>query len=243
MVSLKKVTFFFFFLFAFSQPAEAQNVRQRVTEADSLFRIHSFRKAAAVYEDALASSPRISPAIYLKLAFLCEQRKDWLKEQYYLNLYYEQVPDERVLQRMNEIARTQNWKGYELDDFNLLVLLFKQYSGYLIGVLLLLGAYVFVVLLSKRVKKQYIPFRHKAIFFFYWLGVALLVNLPGRYRQVIIRKPDTILRPDPSGGALPTEVVREGHRLKVLGKSDIWYQVLWDNRLAYVKSADVWVVR
>ncbi|MBO9641166.1 MAG: tetratricopeptide repeat protein [Siphonobacter aquaeclarae] len=241
MASLKKVTFFFFFLSIFVQSADAQNVR--LAEADSLFRSHSFRKATAAYEEVLARTPRIAPAIYLKLAFLHEQRKDWLKEQYYLNLYYEQVPDERVLQRMNEIARTQNWKGYELDDFNLLVLLFKQYSGYLIGVLLVLGTYVFIVLLSKRVKKQYIPFRHKAIFFFYWLGVALLVNLPGRYRQVIIRNPDTILRQDPSGGALPTEVVTEGHRLKVLGKSDIWYQVLWDNRLAYVKAADVWVVR
>ncbi|PMD99072.1 hypothetical protein BWI97_01265 [Siphonobacter sp. BAB-5405] len=243
MLRLKNLQLSIFFFFASLQLSAAQNVAPRLIHADSLFEIHSFRKATRAYEQILKTSPRISPAIYLKLAYLYEQKKDWLQVQYYLNLYYEQIPDERVLRKMNEIARDQGWKGYELDDFNLLILLFKQYSGYLIGLFLVIGVYVFAVLLSKRVKHQYIPFRHKMIFFFYWAGVALLVNLPGRYRQAIIRKEGSILRSDPSAAAPPTEIVKEGHRLKVVGKSDIWYQVLWENQLVYVKSSDVWIVR
>ncbi|MDQ1089048.1 MULTISPECIES: SH3 domain-containing protein [unclassified Siphonobacter] len=223
--------------------AVAQNVTAKIQQADSLFKIHNFSKATLAYEDVLKVSNRISPAIFLKLAYLYEQKKDWLHVQYYLNLYYEQIPDERVLRKMNEIARDQGWKGYELDDFNLLVLLFKQYSGYLIGLLLSVGLYVFIILLIKRIKHQYIAFRYKALFFLYWLAITLLVNLPGRYRQVIIRKQNSILRSDPSAAAPPTEMVKEGHRLKVVGKSDIWYQVLWENQLVYVKSADVWIVR
>ncbi|MFT4031231.1 MAG: hypothetical protein QM669_02320 [Siphonobacter sp.] len=208
-----------------------------------MFRIHSLTKANALYEKVLATNPRISPTVYMKMAYLADQRKDWLTEQYFLNLFYEQIPDERVVRRLNELAKDQGWKGYELDDFNLLVLLFKQYSGYLIAILLLLGLYIFIVLIFKRAKHQYVAFRHKLLFFFYWAGICLLVNLPGRYRQVIIRQPDTILRHEPSAAAAPAEIVKEGHRLQVLGKSDIWYQVLWDNQLLYVKSNDVWVVR
>lgn len=243
MLRVKILQFLYLFFVLGSGIAVAQNVTAKIQQADSLFKIHNYPRATTAYEEALQLSHRTSPAIFLKLAYLYEQKKDWLHVQYYLNLYYEQIPDERVLRKMNEIARDQGWKGYELDDFNLLVLLFKQYSGYLIGLLLMLGLYVFLILIVKRFKHQYIPFRHKALFFLYWLGVTLLVNLPGRYRQVIIRKQNSILRSDPSAAASPTEIVKEGHRLKVVGKSDIWYQVLWGNQLVYVKSADVWIVR
>ena len=55
---------------------------------------------------------------------------------YYLNKAYELNPNEKILAKLNEMAILHELKGYELSDFNFLILFYKQYSGFLIALLI-----------------------------------------------------------------------------------------------------------
>jgi tetratricopeptide (TPR) repeat protein len=239
---LKIVHFFFVFGALLGQPAEAQTARDWFRSADSLFAAGRFLLSRSAYETGLRLDPRATPDVYLKLAYLAEQRGDALRAQFYLNQYFERRPDETVLSRLSATARAQGWEGYELNDFNVLLLLYKQYVGYLIGILLALAGYIFVVLLIKRVKRQPIQSRHLVIFVLYLLGIGILVNAPASYQQGIVNHDAVLLRTEASHGAPVAYRLDQGHRLNILGGSDIWLRVVWNNELVFVKQSDVWMI-
>ncbi|MCY7351419.1 MAG: hypothetical protein LH606_12260 [Cytophagaceae bacterium] len=238
----KKSIFLILLVTALIQNSVAQSIINPFQLGDSLFAAGQYKQALDNFEKNLAIDPRPAPVVYLKLAYLHEQLKQDAAALYYLNRYFEHDPSERVLRKMNELATVHDWTGYELNDFNLLVLLYKQFGPYLVGVLLLLGAYVFVVLLMKKLKHQYILPRHKIVFLFYLLGVGVLINLPENYRVAIVRSPQILLRTDPSAAAPIADAIERGNRLSVLGSYDIWLRVVWNNRFAYVRQSDVWLV-
>lgn len=238
----KKVIFLPLLIAALIQNSEAQSVINRPDRGDSLFAAHQYQPALDYFERKLATDPRPAPIVYLKLAYLHEHLRQDAPALYYLNQYFEYYPSERVLRKMSDLAAAHDWSGYELNDFNLLVLLYKQFGLYLIGLLLLLGGYVFIVLLIKKLRHQYILPRHKIVFLFYLLGVGILINLPENYRVAIVRSPQILLRTDPSAAAPVVDAVGRGNRLSVLGSYDIWLRVVWNNRFAYVRQTDVWLV-
>jgi tetratricopeptide (TPR) repeat protein len=239
---LKKIIFFFVFAGFLSQPVEAQFPSSEYRRGDSLFAAGRFEEARRAYERGLLLTPRPAPPVYLKLAYLAEQRQDLLRAQYYLNLYFERRPDEATLTRLSNVARAQGWEGYERNDFNFLLLVYKQYAGYLLATLLLLALYIFGVLLIKRRKREYIQTRHLTIFVLYLLGIGILVNAPAGYRQGIVNRAAVVLRSEASHGAPIAYQIDEGHRLNILGSTDIWLRVLWNNELVYVKQSDVWLI-
>lgn len=238
----KKVLFFFVFCFSLLQRADAQSATNWFKTGDSLFAAGRLNRARTAYERGLAQDQRASPEVYLKLAYLAEQRRDALQAQFFLNQYYERRPNERILTRLSTTARAQGWDGYELNDLNFLWLLYKQYAGYLIGILLVLAVYIFGVLLIKRVKRQPIQSRHLVIFVLYLLGIGVLVNAPATYRQGIVNRDAVLLRAEASHGAPVRYRIDRGHRLNVLGSSDIWLRVVWNSEFVFVKQSDVWLI-
>jgi hypothetical protein len=151
-------------------------------------------------------------------------------------------PNEKTLAKLNEIATLHELKGYELSDFNFLILFYKQYSGFLVAVLLILGIYIFVILFIKKYKNQYIPLNQKVFLIVYLVGVALLMNLPDRYHQGIINRDGVLLRAEPSSAAQITGEINKGNRLNIIGGNDIWRRVLWNDHLVYLKESDLWLV-
>lgn len=224
------------------QSAGALPPVQWLPRADSLYARNRFEQARQAYETALLRGQDSNPIVFLKLAELYERQHRDADALHCLNRYYEVRPSTAVLQKMNQLAAEHDWVGYELSDFNLLVLLYKQYGDYLIGVMLALAAYVFVVLLLKKYKHQYILPRHKLIFLLYLSGMGILVNLPENYAVAIVRAPKAVLRTDPSAAAPVADAVGLGNRLNVLGNDDVWLRVVWDNQFTYVRQSDVWLV-
>ncbi len=221
---------------AAQRPAASQRV------ADSLFARHAYARATQAYEQAIGKQKDVNPAVFLKLAYLKERQHRDAEALYFLNRYYERNPSVAVLRKMNALAETHEWAGYELNDLNLLVLLYKQYGKYLVALLLGLAGYITLILFVKRIRHQYILPRHKLIFLLYLLGVVILVNLPENYTVAIVRSPEALLRADPSAGAPVSDAVGRGNRLSVLGTSDIWLWVVWNNQFSYVRQTDVWLV-
>jgi hypothetical protein len=71
------------------------------------------------------------------------------------------------------------------------------------------------------------------------IGVWTLLNLPDKYHQGIINADHVILRKSPSAGAPVEYVINKGHRLNIIGGSDIWKRVFWEDQLLYVKQTDL----
>ncbi len=239
---LKKIIFFFIINLTFVQLAKSQSDGRALKKADSLYKSENYTGAEVLYEQNLPKIKNPSNQFFLKLASIKEKKGDFLKTLYYLNKAYEQNPNEKILAKLNEMATLHEVKGYELSDFNFLILFYKQYSGFLVGLLLILGIYIFVILFIKKYKSNYIPINQKVFLIVYLIGIGLLLNLPDRYHQGIINHDGVLLRSEPSAAAQIEETIDKGHRLNVLGGNDIWKRVYWNDKFLYLKESDIWLV-
>lgn len=239
---LKKIIFFLILYLTFPQLTKSQVDVNPLKVADSLYKSENFDGAELIYEQNLQKLDKPSDILFLKLASIKERKGDFLKTLYYLNKAYELSPSEKILARLNEMAIFHELKGYELSDFNFLILFYKQYSGFLVALLLILGIYIFVILFIKKYKSEFTPLNQKVFFFLYLLGVSLLLNLPDKYHQGIINRNSVLLRSEPSAAAPIEMSVDKGNKLNVLGGNDIWKRVYWNDRFLYIKESDIWLV-
>jgi hypothetical protein len=58
----------------------------------------------------------------------------------------------------------------------------------------------------------------------------------------LIARPGAVLMAGPSAGAAWLSTAAAGDRLLVLGREDIWLRVRWQDRVAYVREADTFVI-
>lgn len=210
--------------------------------ADSLFRVGAYTNAGALYQATLANGQVATDGMLLKLAYISEKNNDVPRLLYYLQMYFNRHPKEAILQKMNDIARANGLIGYETDDLNYFYLFYKQYGTDLLLVLLLLGVYVFGVLLMKMFKNEQTPARHKWVVLLYLFTLLLFVNLPEGYQSGIVSRDRVFLRPKPSAAAPVAEVIGRGHKVNILGGEDIWFRIFWNDQLYYVRKDDVWVI-
>jgi tetratricopeptide (TPR) repeat protein len=243
MILRKKYTIFVLFGVLLSQFSYSQGGIQDLKKADSLFAAGQFDQAEAVFRQKIKEKANLSGTALLKMAFILSQKNNFSEQLYFLNLYFEKNHDSRVLKKMNQIALENGLKGYELDDVNFLLVLYKQYGLYLLALLMLVGVYVFSVLFFKRYRQSASPVRQRITLFFYLLGLAIIINIPSNYYQTAITKKNNILlREAPSAAAAVTAQITEGHRLNVLGFDDIWLRVVWEGRICFIKQYDVWLL-
>lgn len=239
---LKKIIFILFLNLTFVQLAKSQSDVSTLKKADSLYKMENFSSAELFYEQNLPKLENPSNVLFLKLASIKEKKGDFLKSMYYLNKAYELSPNEKILAKLNEMATLHELRGYELSDFNFLILFYKQYSGFLVALLMILSIYIFVILFIKKYKRNYIPINQKVFLIIYLFGVGLLVNLPDKYHQGIINRDGVFLRAEPSAAASIEVSVDKGNRLNVLGGNDIWLRVIWNDKFLYLKESDIWLV-
>lgn len=242
-ISFLKFLKIFLLISSFSlQVLDSQAQRKLYLSADSLFKQRKLDEAAELYEKILVSTANFNPKIYLKLANIYENKGDFVKELYYLNLYSFRFADERVFEKIYTIATENGYKGYEKNDLNYFLYYFRQYSIYVWIGFLLVGIYVFTVFIIKRTSNQFTPTHHKVIFLLYLTFLSVLINLPNNYRTVIIKNEHVYLRDYPSAGSQIVGDISEGHRLNVINSEDIWYQVLWEGKFCYLKRSDILLI-
>ncbi|MFN4146076.1 MAG: hypothetical protein ACK4GN_09655 [Runella sp.] len=213
--------------------------------ADSLFLHGKYREAGMIYEKFLRQRTGVSIIalpIYYKLAFINEQQNHYARALYYLSIIYNRQPRQNILNKINEIAVNHALEGYELDDFSFVFLFFRQYSVYLTLFLLLIGLYAFGVIIYKQNRGEAIRKRHKWTVFIYFIALLALLNLPASYQIGIINKTYTHLREAPSSAAPVVKSIREGNKVAIIGQSDQWLRVWWQDQPFYVRRLDVWPI-
>lgn len=239
-----KNTYFFFIGFIFlTQSVHSQGTREQFILADKFFSQKDYANAKLVYYNLIKEKSNIPNNALLKLAFIHEKENDFTKTLYFLNLYFERNPSEKVIAKMNEIALDHNLEGYELSDFYLILLLIKQYS-YVINLLLaILGIYVTTIFIIKKAKKQPILAKQKLVLFLYLASAFCVLNLSKLYKQGIVHQENTSIRIDPSSASAVLEFLPAGQRINIVGSEDIWLRIFRNNRFYYINKANVWLVK
>jgi hypothetical protein len=216
--------------------------QETIRQADSLFAAGNENDAARLYETAITNGHTATDPMLLKLASAYEHQNDLPHLLYYLQVYFNRHPDDSVLRKMNDIARANNLNGYETDDLNYFYLFYRKYGTYLLLFLLIPGVYVFSVLMLKQFRKQPVDQRQKWVALLYLLLLLLFVNLPEGVQSGITSRDRVLLRTDPSAAAPVSEVIGRGHKVNILGSTDIYLRVLWRNELFYIRRDNVWVI-
>ena len=71
------------------------------------------------------------------------------------------------------------------------------------------------------------------------IGLFVHVNVGGKISLGVVGSSNTFLMQGPSPGAPLVEVVSEGHRVEIIGKNDVWVEVLWQGAPAYIKEGNI----
>ena len=227
----------FLVLFTQINPLQGQEAPS-LQKADSLFREQRYTQAYQRYEEVLERG-LASPGMLLRMAYVQESLGNTEETLYLLNLYYRQTSDREVLRKIEKLAEQEKLRGYEYSDVEYFQGIIRQYRAYIIiGLMVLCGA-LFLWMLYQRSRSRNRPV---------WQGVVLVVLLGGLYfftnyplngTRAIIARDHVYLMRGPSAGSGVVDVLRKGHRLKVLGREDVWYRVEWKDKVVYVKDTGI----
>jgi hypothetical protein len=237
----KKNLFFSFLFLAFFAPATAFCTSQEELKmADSLFAIAKYPEAQTLYKKNFSLTEKNSQALLLKLAFLAEKTNNYTDCLFFLSKLALVKPSRHLFEKMDKLAKEQNLSGYEFDDYNYFIIFYRKYGDYIPILLLTLGTYIVVIMVTKARRREPILQIHKVSIVVYLLVLLGILNVPSLYQTCIIVNENTFLRDEPSSASPVVERVGKGHKLTIVGSVDHWNRVIWNNRIVYIRKSDLW---
>ena len=226
------------FVFAL-RPTLAQTPAANLKMADSLFAQQKFTESFEIYEQLLEAYQQSSPQMLLKMAFIKEGLRDYSKALYYLNLYYLQTTDRKVLKKMEELAEKHNLSGYAYSDWEFFMMLYRKYNVYLTYFFLALAGLLFAIIFRQKRKYNTKPVTTGLLLTFTLAILFYHVNFSDRYNRGIVVQTGAYLMNAPSSGADLVEIIDKGHRVKVIDQQDVWIEIEWEGNIAYIRENNI----
>jgi hypothetical protein len=221
--------------------SQAQISIHRLQQADSLFQQKKFTQSEEHYETILKQH-EYTPAMLLKMAFIKEGLNQVGQALYYLNLYYLATNDKSVVAKMEDLATRYSLAGYESTDGDKILSFYHDYHFYI--TVALAAIVVFLVSLAYSIRRKgRRPLSVGIVSLILLVGFFVHLNMGKDISMGIVDSSNTFLMDGPSPGASVVEVVKEGHRLEIVGKNDVWLQVLWNGEVAYIREGNILPVR
>ncbi|RIW17019.1 SH3 domain-containing protein [Algoriphagus lacus] len=224
----------FFLLFLQSIHCQA-NVPQLLV-ADSLFQQRSYKEAMEIYQ--LNYQLGIySPSMLLKMAFISEGIGDNENATLYLSKYYDLSPNPQTITKIKSLTGQNELIGYEVSDGMRFVLFLVEYKEIIVAALTLVLIMSLIFLWSKGKKLTEARF--------YWPSVILITlifatnNFLQAPNAALVTKSPTLIVSEPSAGGELVDLVEPGHRVKIKASKDIWYEVEWKEKIAYIRKDNV----
>ncbi|MBL3656315.1 tetratricopeptide repeat protein [Fulvivirga sediminis] len=205
-------------------------------EADSLFNAKKFTESFKVYEHLLTTEKKASAAMLLKMAYIKEGLGDYSMALYYLNLYYLQTSDKKVLSKMEELADKKDLKGYNYADFEFFETVFFKYFNPIIYTLLAISILLFAIAIRYKKKSEYSPVIPVILNILVLALLFYTLNFGREYHKGIVVQSNTYLMEGPSAGAEVIAIIGKGHRLPVYKNHDVWTQTEWQGKKAFIKT-------
>lgn len=214
--------------------------KKELKTADSLFAMARYPESLMLYKKNFSENEKNNQSLLLKLAFLAEKTNNYTDCLFYLSKLALINPSRRLFEKMDKLAQEQNLTGYEFDDYNYFIIFYRRYGDYIPILLLTLGTYIVVIMVTKVRRKEPIMQIHKLSIIAYLLVLLGILNVPSLYRTCIIINENTFLRDEPSSAAAVIDRVGKGHKLTVVGSVDHWNRVIWNNQIVYIRKSDLW---
>jgi tetratricopeptide (TPR) repeat protein len=212
---------------------------RQVQRADSLFEQGQYEPAIPLYRAQVWQQRQVSARLLVRLAYAEHQQAHYAAELLYLNMALARQPRLSTWQQLAALAQRQRLVGYPTTwQQEVRVQVLRYYYPVLQG-LLSVAVLVAVGLLLRRHRTRRST----------WLGYGLYLLATGAYlywlRPMptgIVARPGVALMAGPGAGAAWLSTAAPGDRLPVLDRQDIWLRVRWQERVAYVRAADTFVI-
>jgi len=224
--------------FALYINVSAQSHTMELKKADSLFQAKQYTQSFEHYATLLRDK-QYSPAMLLKMAYIQEGLAHVSMSLYYLHLYYLASQDEQALEKMEEIAVKNRLEGYQSSDFNTLLTKLQHYSFQITALLLAIIMFFFTMIFYQKTRLQKKPMFAAFVLMLFLGALFIQLHFTDYLKVGIVSESSTYLMSGPSGGANVVAIVDEGHQLKILGKTDVWVRVNWNEKEAFIKESSL----
>lgn len=227
---------FFIFIIFLLQSINCQADVIALEKADSLFQQRSYKEAMEIYQQNYQLGI-YSPAMLLKMSFISEGIGDKEHATLYLSKYYDLSPNSQTITKIKSLTGQSNLVGYEVSDGERFILFLVEYQEIIVGSLSL---FLLISLIMLWVNGRKIAEAR-----YYWPSVLLIIlifaanNFLRAPRTALITQSPTMIVSKPSAGGELVDRVEPGHRVKIKSSKDIWYEVEWKNKIAYIKKDNV----
>ncbi|NVJ87595.1 MAG: hypothetical protein HWE15_14925 [Algoriphagus sp.] len=232
-IFLVKLSLFFVFIL---QASYSQAFTPDLLKADSLFENRSYKEAMEIYVPNYQNG-LYSPAMLLKMAFIAEGIGDKEQATLYLGKYYDINPNPQIIEKIKNLTGQSSLSGYEVSDKDRFLLFLVEYKE---SILLVLSVALLISLGTTIWTKWKKNTRTT-----YWPVVILVLvifmvnNFLMEPRSGLVTHSPSYIVSKPTAGGEMLEMIEPGHRLKIRSSKDIWYEIEWKNRVAYIRKDQV----
>lgn len=224
------------FSLLYSHQADSQiSGKTSLSTADNIFAEKKYKEALQRYETILYEEEAYSPAMLLKMGFISEGLGDYGKASLYLSKYYDYNPNPEVIDKIKSLTGQASLEGYQVSDQDRFLRLLLDYKNIITGT----AAFLMLVFLI-----MVFVFPAKRTVFYYPALLFLLVTF---ISNNFLNKPDTgiitggpvLIMDSPSAAGNLVRRVEAGHRVTISSSIDMWYQIKWGNKDAYIRKSDI----
>jgi len=215
--------------FALAQPST------HLQKGDSAFAARQYRLALQQYQ-VVEKAGFGSPAMLLKMAYIHEGLSQVAPSLRYLSLYHARTGDPAAEQKIQTLAEKNQLNGYQLTDGEKLrQLVAKQKMSISILLVTLVVALAGLISFQKFRRNQ----ANRAIISLLVVGCLALAwnqyaNRPTQYG--ILNGTTNYLMNGPSAGAGLMSIQKDGHRVKIIGRQDVWLAVVWNSKTVFIRE-------
>lgn len=219
-------------------PLWCQAQQFSLQKADSLFSQKRYTQSVDIYR-TLFDNGTYTPAMLLKMAYVEEGLNHISLSVYYLNLYYLSTYDESVLSKLNELAEKNKLESLSTSDSDWALSLFYK-NQFIITLITFITALLLLILVAvQRLHyKRHAWGAWVACCLFSFATLAFVYS--GSYSAyAIIGRDNSYLMEGPSAGASVLAILRDGHRVEITGKKDVWIKIKVGEKEGYIKEANL----
>jgi hypothetical protein len=209
-----------------------------LTKADSLFTQKRYTQSLDVYR-TLFDNGSYTPSMLLKMAYVEEGLNHVSSTVYYLNLYYLATYDESVLSKLNELAEKNKLEGFATTDSDWALSLFYK-NQYAIIISTGIASFLLIILvLVQRLKFNRPAWGAWAACCMFSVATLVILYDGTTTTYAIVGRTNSYLMEGPSAGASVLTILRDGHRVEITGKKDVWVKVKVGEKEGYIKEANL----
>ena len=244
MNNLQKLVSIFVFpvlttFIAWENSVSAQNLEESLFIADSLFEAKKYTESFMIYESIFEIGDKASPAMLLKMSYIKEGLEDYGNALYYLNLYYIQTNNDKVLAKMKDLAANNGISGYEYSEFELLVNYFHKYFNYILILIFVFSVLVFIMIVYQKFKKNKKATTPAIVLVILLALFFYMINFGKDNHQGIINSSHAYIMSGPSSGSDVIDILDQGHKVTIVEQNDVWLKIKWNHQTAYTKAKNV----